>query len=157
MFLLWLRQLPWCRDQTPASVPLPAEGRSSPTHTPVPTCPAPPPQFLHPTEFCVVLYILFHWSGTPVCSQLVFCTHFCVWRCIPDVSVERDVLHVHLLLCHPVLSNYTSVHFSLFVLWPISLSGVKTLLILWPQKYIQQEPSRNSPKWWWGLFSLLKR
>ena len=31
-----------------------------------------PPQFLHPTEFFVVLYILFHWSGTPVCSQLMF-------------------------------------------------------------------------------------
>ena len=29
--------------------------------------------------------------------------HFCVWRCIPYVSVERDVLHVHLLLCHFVL------------------------------------------------------
>ena len=41
-----------------------------------------------------------HWSGTPVHSQLVFCMHFCVWRCIPDVSMERDVLHVHLLLCH---------------------------------------------------------
>ena len=27
----------------------------------------------------MVLYILFHWSGTPVCSQLVFCMHFCVW------------------------------------------------------------------------------
>ena len=40
------------------------------------------------------------WSGTPICSQLVFHMHFCVWRCIPDVSMERDVLHVHLLLCH---------------------------------------------------------
>ena len=29
-------------------------------------------------EFCVVLYILFCWLGTPVCSQLVFCMHFCV-------------------------------------------------------------------------------
>ena len=48
-------------------------------------------------------YILFHWSDTPVCSQLVFCMHFCVWRGIPDVSVERDVLYVHLLLCHLVL------------------------------------------------------
>ena len=35
MFLLWLRQFPWCGDQTPASVPPPAEGRSSPTNTPV--------------------------------------------------------------------------------------------------------------------------
>ena len=29
--------------------------------------------------------ILFHWSGTPVCSQLVFCMHFSVWRCISDL------------------------------------------------------------------------
>ena len=33
MFLLWLRQLPWCGDQTSASVLPPAEGRSSPTNT----------------------------------------------------------------------------------------------------------------------------
>ena len=58
------------------------------------------PQFLHPTKFCMVLYILCHWSG----PQLVFCKHFCVWRCISDVSMERDVLHVHLLLCRLVLS-----------------------------------------------------
>ena len=31
-----------------------------------------------PTKFCMVLYILFHWSGTPGHSQLVFCMHFCV-------------------------------------------------------------------------------
>ena len=61
-----------CGDWTAASVPPLAEGRSSPTNTPV------FPQFLHPTEFCVGLYILSHWSGTPVCSQLVFCMHFCV-------------------------------------------------------------------------------
>ena len=60
------------------------------------------PKFLHPTEFWVVLYILFLWSDMPVCSQLAFCMHFCVWRCIPDVSMERDVLHVHLLLLHLV-------------------------------------------------------
>ena len=35
MFLLWLRQLPCCGDRTPASVPPPAEGRSSPANTPV--------------------------------------------------------------------------------------------------------------------------
>ena len=28
--------------------------------------------------FFISLYILFHWSGPPVCSQLVFCMHFCV-------------------------------------------------------------------------------
>ena len=35
MFLLWLRQLPWCGCQTHASVPPPAEAMSSPTNTPV--------------------------------------------------------------------------------------------------------------------------
>ena len=34
--------------------------------------------------------------------------HVRVGRCIPDVSVERDVLHVHLLPCHFVLK---SIHF----------------------------------------------
>ena len=97
MFLLWLRQLPWRGDQTPVSVTLPTEDRSRPTNTPV-------FPLVHPTKFCMVLYILFLWSGTPVCSQQVFCIHFCVWRCIPDVSVERDVLHVHLLLYHLFLS-----------------------------------------------------
>ena len=63
------------------------------------------PWFLYPTEFCVGLYIFSRWSGTPVCSQLVFCIHFCVWRCIPDVSVEGDVLHVHLLLRYLVPSS----------------------------------------------------
>ena len=60
------------------------------------------PWFLHPTKFCGGLYILFHCSGTPVCSQLLFCMHFYVQRCLPDVSVERDIFHVHLLLHHPV-------------------------------------------------------
>ena len=36
------------------------------------------PQFLPHTEFCVVLCVLFHWSGTSVCFQLVFCMHFCL-------------------------------------------------------------------------------
>ena len=33
MFILWFRQLPWCGDWTPASVPPPTEGRSSTTNT----------------------------------------------------------------------------------------------------------------------------
>ena len=34
------------------------------------------PWFLHPTKFCLGLYILLRWSGPPVGSQLVFCMHF---------------------------------------------------------------------------------
>ena len=54
------------------------------------------------------LCVLFRGSGTPVHSQLVSCMHVCVWRCIPVVSLERDALHVHLLLCHrvPPLSDF---------------------------------------------------
>ena len=57
MFLLWLRQLPQCVDRTPASVLPPAEGRSSDTNTLAPT--PIPHEFLHSTELCRVLYILF--------------------------------------------------------------------------------------------------
>ena len=98
MFLLWPRQLPQCGDWTPPPVPAPTEGRSSPSNTPV----FPPSSFVLPSV-CMLLYTLFQWSGTPVCSQLLFCKHFCVWMCSPDVSMERDALHVHLLLCHLVL------------------------------------------------------
>ena len=49
------------------------------------------PYFLHPTEFCMILCILFQWSGTPACSQLVFCKIFCVCRWIRDVSTETDI------------------------------------------------------------------
>ena len=35
MFLLWPRQLPQCGDRSPASVPPPTKGRSSPANTPV--------------------------------------------------------------------------------------------------------------------------
>ena len=55
------------------------------------------------TEFCVSLYILFQWSGTPVCSRLVFCMHFGVRGCIPDESVEKVVFHIHLLLRYLIL------------------------------------------------------
>ena len=82
---------------TPASVPPPAEGRTSPTNIPD----FPPSS----SSYWVFMFlcILFHWSGIPVRSQLVFCMNVCAWRCIPDVSMERDVLHIHLLLCHLVL------------------------------------------------------
>ena len=56
----------------------------------------------------------FHWSDTPDGSQLVFCMHFCIWRCIPDGSEKRNVLHIHLLLHHLLYS--TSIPAFIFVL-----------------------------------------
>ena len=46
--------------------------------------------------------------------------HFCVWSCIPDVSVERDVLHVHPLLHHLVLFNAAPNVFLTAVSQPLS-------------------------------------
>ena len=57
---------------------------------------------------CIILtsfvwvYIPFQWSGTLAHSQLVFCDIFCIWRCVSDALMERDVLHIHLLLHHLV-------------------------------------------------------
>ena len=97
MFILWLRQLSWCGDQTPASVAPPAEGRSSPTNTTV---------FL-PSSFVLpsfASFYIFFFTGHELLSTLSWCSACSsVWRCIPVVSMERDVLYVHLLLCHLVL------------------------------------------------------
>ena len=89
-----IRKLPWCGDRTPASVLLLGRGQVQANWNLF--------FLLLPSSYrvCVGLYILFCWSGTPVPSQLVFCMHFWVWWCIPDVFVERDVLHVSLLLCY---------------------------------------------------------
>ena len=60
-------QLPRCGDWTPASVPPPTEGRSSPTHTPV----FPPGSFL--LLSFVWLYILFS-TGQVLLSALNWCS-----------------------------------------------------------------------------------
>ena len=83
MFLLWLRQLPWCWDRTLASVLPPTEGRSSPSNTPV----FPPSSFLLPSF--AWFYKFFPLVRYSCLLSAVLCMHFCVWRCIPDVSMER--------------------------------------------------------------------
>ena len=67
MFLLWLRQLPWCWDCIPASVPQPAEGRSSPTSTPV----FPPSSFILPSF--AWFYIVFS-TGQVLLSAPSWCS-----------------------------------------------------------------------------------
>ena len=66
MFLLWLRQLPGCGDRTPASVPPPAEGRSSPTNTPV----FPPSSFV---LLSFVGFYIFFSTGQVLLSALSWC------------------------------------------------------------------------------------
>ena len=82
------------------------KGRSSPTNTPV----FPPSSFILPSF--AWFYIFFSTGQVfPVCCQLVVCMHFWVWRCIPDVSLERDVLHIYLLLCCLVLPTCSFIIF----------------------------------------------
>ena len=87
VFLLWLRQLPWCGDRTPASVPQPAEGRSSPTNTPA----FPPSSFILPSF--AWFYIFFSTGQVALfalswCSACVLCLMVHSWcireeRCTP--------------------------------------------------------------------------
>ena len=67
MFLLWLRQLPPCGGLTPASVPPPTEGRSSPTNTPD----SAPSSFVLPSFAWV--YIFFS-IGQVLLSALSWCS-----------------------------------------------------------------------------------
>ena len=87
------------------------------------------PLFLHPTEFYLVLYILFHWSGTPFHSQLVFHMHFCIWRCIPHVSVEpwREMYSTSTYSSAILFSQYLSFLTRMFWVqyFPCSLSLCK--------------------------------
>ena len=96
IFLPWPKQLPRCGDWTLASIPPPAEGRSSLlTFLFFP---------LVPSSYWVLCGSIYSFLMVRYfcCSWLVFCKHFCLCRCIPDVSMERDVLHVQLLLLHLV-------------------------------------------------------
>ena len=119
MFLLWLRQLPRCGDQTPASVPPPPEVRSSvtsPGYTPV----FPPSSFVVPS---FVWFLIFFPSVRYSCM------------------LSAGVLHV--LLCLKVYSWYihgkrftpcppTSLPFCLSWSSPYILIGVFLLLFLIP-------------------------
>ena len=64
---LWLRQLPRCGDQTPASVLLPTEHRSSPTDTPV----FPPSSFILPS---FAWFDIFFSTGQVLLSALSWCS-----------------------------------------------------------------------------------
>ena len=58
------------------------------------------PSFFHPTWLCGDLYCPFQCPRSSASVQLVFCEICSICRCILDVFVERDELHVLLLLCH---------------------------------------------------------
>ena len=100
MFLLWTTQLSWCGDWTPASVPLLAKGRFSPTNTPVP--------HPHPDSFVLQsfawLYIFFS-SAYVLLSTLSWCS--------ASTSVSEDVFLMHPQREMYSMSTYASVTFFL--------------------------------------------
>ena len=55
----------------------------------------------------------------------------CVWRCIPDVSVKRDVLHIHLLLRHLVLSLFYFYFFDSTCKWYHLVFVLLSVLFHW--------------------------
>ena len=94
MFLLWLRQWPRCGDWTSASVPPPAECRSSLTNTP-----AAPSSFLLPSFAWVYLFfstgqfLLSALSWCPACTSVsegVFLMH--PWREIYSTSTYSSAI-----------------------------------------------------------------
>ena len=66
--------------------------------------------FFHPTQLCRDLYSPFQCPRSSASFQLVFCENCSIYRSIPDASVERDELHVHLLLHHPESLAYYISH-----------------------------------------------
>ena len=130
-FLLWLRQLPQCGDWTPASVPPPTKGRSSPTNTPV----FPPTSFILPSF--AWFYIFFPSDQVLLSAFSWYSACTCVWRYIPDVSMERDVLQVHLLLHHLVLSQSNFL-----------------ILMPWIQSYLISFHVLSSPCWKLGFMTV---
>ena len=132
MFLLWLRQLLRCGDQTPASVPPPAEGRSSPTNTPV----SPPSSFVLLT---FVWFCIFFSAGQVLLSALSWCSA-CTsvsggvflmypWREMYFTSTYSSTIlfsFIEVLICISlVLSNAENIFMFLLV---ISMSSLEKCL-----------------------------
>ena len=95
MFLLWLRQLPRCGDWTPASVPPPAKGRSSPTNTATFL----PSSFIRPS---FAWFYIFFTSGQVLLSGLSWCSAstsvsegvflMCLWRGMDSMSTYSSAI-----------------------------------------------------------------
>ena len=57
----------------------------------------------------VILFILFPLVSYSCQLSAGVLQALCVWRCIPDMSRETDVLQVHLSLCHLVYLNILTI------------------------------------------------
>ena len=63
------------------------------------------PSFILPS-FAWICVFLSDGQGLRLALSWLLCKIFCMWRCIPDASMERDVLHFHLLLCLVSLGHF---------------------------------------------------
>ena len=101
-----------------------------------------------PMEFCMDLYIPFRWSGALAHSQQAFWKIFCVWRYIPDASMEKDLLHIHLLLHYLVFQYvYIFTYLSSFHITQLMFLRIYTMVVLFslPRTLlgIEQIPIKN--------------
>ena len=110
MFLLWLRQLPWYGDWTPASGPPPTEGSSSPTNTPG----FPPSSFI---LLRFVWFYVFFCSDQVLLTALSWCSVctsvsegvllICLWREMYSTSTcSSTILFSHLACWYVTMGIY---------------------------------------------------
>ena len=106
MSLLWLRQLPQCGDWTPASVPPPAEGRSSPNPDNTPVFPVVPSSYrvLRGSVYSFPL-VRFSWPLSAGGLHALLCLKVYSWcihgeRCTPHPPTPPpSCSQLHHLLC----------------------------------------------------------
>ena len=139
MFPLWLRQLPWCGDWTPASVSPPAEGRSSPSNTPV----FPPSSFILPSFAWVYIFfsagqgLLSSLSWRSACNSVsegVFLMY--PWREMSYMSIySSTILFSWMLSFQPAFSSSSFTFFKkLFSSSP--LSAIRVVSSAYPKLLI---------------------
>ena len=105
MFLLCPKHMPQYRGWTLALASSPARGKSSPTYSPL----FPPTSFVLPSFAWFYVFFSGDLALLPILSWC--CKLFCVWRCIPDVYIGRDVLHIYLFLLLLVPPPQYPLHF----------------------------------------------
>ena len=95
--------------------------------------------FFRPTQLCRDLYSPFWCPRSSASFQLVFSIreNCCICRCIPDASVERDELHIYLLLRHlespqnkMYILNSLSPHHKILCLWAQLLENYYFLFVM---------------------------
>ena len=120
MFLLWLGQLSHCGDWTPASVPPPTKGRSSPTNTPI----FPPSSFILPS---FAWFYIFFSAGQVLLSALSWCSACTsVFEGVFLIYPWREMYSTY---SSPILSS-ASAHFLIGLFVFLVLSGINCLCIL---------------------------